>query len=38
MNKRVLGGFLSAVSVYVTMNYLVRLFVELFSNITIAIA
>lgn len=38
MNKRVLGGFLSAASVYVTMNYLIRLFVELFSNLTIGIA
>lgn len=38
MNKKVLGGFLSAASVYVTMNYLIGLFVELFSNITIAIA
>ena len=37
MNKRVLGGFLSAASVYLTINYLIRLFVELFSNFTITI-
>jgi len=38
VNKRVLGGFLSAASVYLTMNYLIRLFVELFSNFTFTMA
>ncbi len=38
MNRKVLGGFLSAASVFLTMNYLIRLFVELFSNLTITIA
>ncbi len=37
MNKRVIGGFLSATSVFLTMNYLIKLFVELFNNFTIAI-
>ncbi len=34
MKKRVLGYGLSAASVYVTMGYLTKLFIELMSNFT----
>jgi hypothetical protein len=37
MKKRVLGYGLSAASVYVTMGYLTKLFIELMSNFTINI-
>ncbi|MDH5792778.1 MAG: hypothetical protein OEZ44_11420 [Candidatus Bathyarchaeota archaeon] len=37
LKKRLLGYCLSAASVYVTMNYLTRLFVELLSNFTFTV-
>lgn len=37
MKKRVIGYGLSAASVYVTMGYLTKLFIELMSNFTINI-
>ena len=37
MKKRVLGYGLSVASVYVTMGYITKLFIELMSNFTINI-
>lgn len=37
MKKRILGYGLSAASVYVTMGYVTKLFIELMSNFTINI-
>jgi hypothetical protein len=37
MKKRILGYFISAASVYLAMNYLTRLFINLVSNFTISI-
>ncbi len=37
MRKRILGYFLSAASVYLAMNYLTRMFINLVSNFTISV-
>lgn len=37
MKKRIIGYGLSAASVYVTMGYLTKLFIELMSNFTISV-
>ena len=37
MRKRVVRYFLSAASVYITLNYLTKVFVDIMSNFTFAI-
>lgn len=37
MKKRVLGYFLSAASVYLTMSYLTKLFIDMMSNFTFSV-